>query len=39
MKGDTLITHPIKGRKMYQELNKQGMRKVHMMVTVTTTPN
>jgi hypothetical protein len=24
---------------MYQEPNKQGMRKVHMMVTVTTTPN
>jgi hypothetical protein len=25
-KGDTLKTHPIKGRKMHQELNKQGVQ-------------
>jgi hypothetical protein len=27
MKGNTPIIHLIRGRKMYQELNKQGMQK------------
>jgi len=27
MKGNTPIIHPIRGRKMHQELNKQGMQK------------
>jgi len=39
MKGNTPIIHLIRGRKMHQGLDKQECKKVHMMVTVTTTPN